>query len=223
MAITTLFLSPAHELVAADETATAARFDGNDQVLVVIDDHHSPRQRVEFIPNAPELGDYLPELLDQIRTSAHLDALEAVRAVLVARGIPELTADAIVEAAVPLLQQPAIPEGWTAWGQIPRGSLSSLGEGTWLLIWPEADAAGRDMIFFDAVGRSDGSNDDLGSMIGPEVTYRPDRKRPPTFVRVALSGLTAEQIDAFVARERDGSSFDPAAEMARIVDAAEAA
>ena len=75
MAISTLFLSHSHELVREDETATAARFDGNDQVLVVIDDHHSPRQRVEFIPNDPALGDYLPELLDQIRTSAHLDAL----------------------------------------------------------------------------------------------------------------------------------------------------
>lgn len=206
MALTTLFLSPAHELVAADETATAARFDGNEQVLVVLDDHHSPRMRVEFLPNAPELGDYLPELLDQIRTSAHLDALEAVRDILIQRGIPELTADAVVEATVPLLQQPAIPEGWTAWGQIPRGSLSSLGDGTWLLIWPEADAAGHDMAFFDATGV-----DNLGNISGPELTYRPN-KRGAAFVRVARTGLTSSQIALFMAGAHEGKgAFDPAA------------
>ena len=198
MAISTLFLSHSHELVREDETATAARFDGNDQVLVVIDDHHSPRQRVEFIPNDPALGDYLPELLDQIRTSAHLDALEAVRAVLVARSIPELTADAIVEAAVPLLKQPAIPEGWTAWGPVPRGSLSSLGEGTCPLLLPEAAAAGD-------------SAADYGVLTGPDLTYRPNRGGAP-FVRIARTGLTSSQIALFMAAAHEGKgAFDPAA------------
>lgn len=157
-------------------------------------------------PRAPELHDWLPEVLAQIRESTILDVLEAMEA-----GGHAWPGVALLDAVRAIVDQPKVPEGWTAWGAIPRGSLSTLGEGTWLLIWPEVDARGRDMAYVVGVGEPTSSRK---AIRGPEFTYRPNQQGAG-FVRVARTGLTAAQIDAFLAAEHP-ASFDPAAELARM-------
>lgn len=223
MPMTILFLDPTHELVASTPDAESAAFAHDPrhpgetpQVLLLLDDHASPSQRTEVLPADPEIQEWIPQVAKQIRESSLLDAFGAVRDVLVARGIPELTADAVIEAAGPLARQLKVPENWTIWGAVPRGSLSSLGDGRWMLIWPDLDERGRDMALFAAEG--DATDERVH---GPERTYRLDRAIAP-FVRVARTGLTMAQIEAFLLADHP-PKFDPEAAFESMFPTSEAA
>lgn len=209
MSMTILFLSPEHELVRGSSDAQSAEFASDPrhpgeepQVLLLLDDHGSQAARTEIVPADPEVQRWLPRVMHQIRESSLHDAFEAIHEVLVARNTPELTADALVEAARAIVTLPKIPEGWTAWGQIPRGSLSSLGDGRWLIVWPEQDASGRDMACISGEGA-----EGAVAVTKPERAYRPDRP-VWAFVRVARTGLTSAQIAAFLAADHP-EKFDP--------------
>lgn len=204
-------LPPSHELVAQTSDGMAAAFDGKCDVLYLLDDHRAGQLRTELVPRAPELGDWLPEVLAQIRESTTLDVLEAVRERLLDSGKSEAGTDSFLEDVRAIVDLPKIPEGWTVWGAIPRGSLSTLGEGTWLLIWPEVDGHGRDMAYIVGAGEPTSSR---RAVRGPEFTFRPNQQGAG-FVRVVRTGLTAAQIDAFLAADHP-ASFDPAAELARM-------
>lgn len=196
-----MLLSPTHELVAGTPDAESAEFASDPRhpgeepkVLLLLDDHRS-EPRTEIVPADPEVQDWLPSVTSQIRESTLLDAFEAVREVLVARGSTDLAAENVIEAARAIAEMPKIPEGWAPWGQVPRGSLSSLGDGRWLLIWPEMNGRGHDMALIEGAGDATPAR-----VQGPERVYRPDRPVAP-FVRVARAGLTSAQIEAFLGAE----------------------
>ena len=219
MAITIRFLPPRHELITDTDASKEAMFDESGNVLVVLDDHGYKQVQAFALPADPEIERFLERLLPRLIENARLDAFEAVRDVLVRRGIPELTADAVIETAGVAARQPKIPEGWTAWGAIPRGSLSSSGEGRWIIVWPEADERGRDMAYFAA--GADIPTDSPNAVLTPELTYNPVRQGAP-FVKLHRAGLTAEQIDAFLRHTVDPAET-PADAMARLFPTAEAA
>lgn len=223
MPMSILLLSPAHELVADTSDAESAAFatdprhPGEDpKVLLLLDDHGSVSERTEIVPADPEIQRWIPRVLEQVRASSLLDAYEAVHEVLIGRGIPEATADLVIETARALAEQVKVPAGWTAWGAVPRGSLSSLGDGRWMLLWPDGDERGRDLAVF--TGESDQSDEQVR---GPERVYQPNRP-VVTFVRVARTGLTAAQIAAFLAADHP-ATFDPAEEFERLCPTSEAA
>lgn len=206
MPMTVLLLPTSHELVVGSDDARAAVF-GDDprhpgetsKILVVLDDHWSPSMRTEIVPADLKVQEWVPKVCKQIRDSSLLDAYGAVREVLIAHGTPEATADLVIEAAQAITNQPKIPRGWTAWGQIPAGSLSTDGAGRWLLVWP--DNAG--LAWFENVeGGPDG-------VTGPDRGYNP-AKPEAAFVLVAKTGLTAEQIDAYLASPVEPGVAPPA-------------
>lgn len=171
-------------------------FDDAGSVLAMVDDHAlaaaqpEPRLIAITLPaRNPELERWIP----RIREHSLSDAFEAMRKVLLDRGIPETTADRFVDDARTLAERERVPVGWTAWAEIPPGSLSAFGDGQWLLRWPEADVRRLDAARFEYV-----VVEVAHLCAGPEFTFASGRPSVP-WVRVYRSGLTTEQIQAFLA------------------------
>ena len=177
-------------------------FDDAGSVLAIIDDHAraadqpEPRLVAIALPKDDGLLRELERWAPRIREHSLSDAYEAMSAVLLAAGIPEVTVDKLLEDTRALAEQEKVPVGWTAWSAIPPGSLSAFGDGDWLIRWPTADARRLDAARVNGFSRDEPDADEI--VTRPEFTFNAGRPSVP-WVKVIRTGLATEQIDAFLA------------------------
>lgn len=201
-------------------------FDDAGSVLAIIDDHAraadqpEPRLVAIALPKDDGLLRELERWAPRIREHSLSDAYEAMSAVLLAAGIPEVTVDKLLEDTRALAEQEKVPAGWTAWSAIPPGSLSAFGDGQYLLRWP-AGHGRLDSARFELSDKVRGEPGPEDRVVGPEFTFNPGRPSVP-WVKIVRTGLTAEQMAAFLAAPVvDGEAADAA--IARIFPLTEAA
>lgn len=203
-------------------------FDDEGSCLIIVDDHAAAADQPEprlisiALPKVDDSGieRELERWAPRIREHSLSDAWEAMREVLQAGGMPELTVDKLLEDARAIAEQEKVPAGWTAWGAIPPGSLSAFGDGQFILRWPVSDSR-LDSARFELTDEVRGEPGPEDRIKGPEFTFNAGRPSVP-WVKVVRTGLTAEQISAFLAAPVvDGETAD--AVIARLFPLPEAA
>lgn len=196
------FLPTHHLLLRENAEDGAADFDDDGTVLALIDDHaraaSTPEPHIIAIP-LPKDDGLLRDLerwVPRIREHSLSDAYEAMMEVLAGEGyFAGREAAEIVDKVRAIAEQERVPEGWTAWGAIPPGSLAAFGDGQWLLRWPASDPRKLNAARIE-LGGGDPAEDER--VVGPEFTFNAARPSVP-WVKVTRTGLTSEQIDAFLA------------------------